>query len=167
MPADISFAINYFNEEKITNLIIMIIGIISIVFSLVFLFIIKYSFFKGMAIPLLLIGMIQVTAGTIVYTRTAKDIIRIEEGFKTGITATKNSELIRMKKVDRNFVIYQWIEIALIFTGIILYSIFYRSKLVFWKGLALGLIIQASVILMVDSASKKNAEHYMIFLNAI
>jgi len=120
-----------------------------------------------MAIPLLLIGMIQVTAGTIVYTRTAKDIIRIEEGFKTGITATKNSELIRMKKVDRNFVIYQWIEIALIFTGIILYSIFYRSKLVFWKGLALGLIIQASVILMVDSASKKNAEHYMIFLNAI
>jgi hypothetical protein len=49
----IGFEESYFKQEQIESLIFIILGILSICLALIFLGIIKYSFFKGMAVPLL------------------------------------------------------------------------------------------------------------------
>ncbi len=157
----------YFTEEKIQLLFVIILGIMSILLASTFLFIIKYSFFKGLAIPLLLIGVIQLTAGIIVYNRTPKDLERVQQFVKQSNDNIKTIELPRIEKVIQDFVIYKWIEVILIITGMILWVIFKDSYQTFWKGLALGLLIQASVMLSLDLVAEKRAKNYFIELQLI
>ncbi len=165
MPADIHFVINYFSEEKISNLIVIITGITSLAFALIFLLIIKYSFFKGMAIPLLFFGILQIAVGSTVYMRTTKDVFKIEQDFNQDPEKTKLSELSRTETVINNFHLYQCIEIVLIIIGLILYIKFHRSSLTFWKGLGLGLLIQAGITLTIDTVAEKRVEQYVHYLN--
>jgi hypothetical protein len=66
-----------------------------------------------------------------------------------------------MKKVITNFELYKWIEIVLIAIGIVLFMYFKTSTQVFWKGLGLGLIIQASLMLSLDVVADKRAVSYI------
>ncbi|MBC7695029.1 MAG: hypothetical protein H7141_06230 [Burkholderiales bacterium] len=119
-----------------------------------------------MAMPLLLIGFIQVSVGTIVVLRVPKDITRVENQLEREPQKIKTDELPRMEKVHNNFVIYQWIEIALIIAGLILFFLFYNSQQTFWKGLGMGLLIQAAIMLSLDFAAKKRADKYIVSLSA-
>src|SRR6187549_355090 len=119
MP-DLSFIYRYFSGEKQESLLFLTVGIIAVLLAVVFWFFIKTnpSFYKGAAIPLLIIGLIQMTVGYTVYSRT--DEQRKDIAYKIGIdpaTLVKQTELPRMKKVMKNFVIYRWVEIAFIIAG--------------------------------------------------
>ncbi len=46
---------------NISNLVYDCVGLIGVGLGLIFLIIIKYSFYKGMSIPLLIIGLIAIT----------------------------------------------------------------------------------------------------------
>lgn len=164
MNSPLDFATNYFTEEKIESLFYIIIGSIAILLALTFLLIIKYSFFKGFAIPLLLVGIMQLMIGSIIYTRTPKDIIRLEQQIKNQSQFIQNNEIPRMETVLQSFMIYKWIEISFMIIGIILITIFYKSPQTFWKGLALGLLIQASLMLCLDVIAEQRAENYLQFL---
>ncbi len=157
----IDFIKNYFTQEKIESLFFLLIGILAISFSLINWFIVKYSFYKGLAYPLLIIGIIQLLVGTIVYTRTAKDITRVEHFFQTEQSKLQTEELPRMKAVIKNFAIYKWIEIGLVLFGLVLFFLCKPSGMLFWKGLGLGLIIQASLMLTLDIVAEKRAEVYI------
>ena len=158
---DLNFIHAYFTEEKIESFFFIILGSIGIIVAFIFLFIIQYSFFNGFAIPLLLIGCVQVLVGTIVVYRVPKDISRVEQYFRSEPQKIKTEELPRMEKVQKNFEIYKWVEILLIITGFVLFFIFYNSPQTFWKGVGLGLLIQAAVMLSLDLVAKKRADTYM------
>ncbi|NJO25286.1 MAG: hypothetical protein HC867_05135 [Bacteroidia bacterium] len=69
----------------------------------------------------MVIGFIQAVVGYTVYARSDKQ--RLDVAYKTGlepVSFIKNEELPRMKTVNKNFVIYRWVEIALTVTGIVL-----------------------------------------------
>ena len=66
-----------------------------------------------------------------------------------------------MKKVIQNFTIYKWIELALILVGISLFFLCKNSNVMFWKGLGLGLMIQASLMLTLDTVAEKRAAVYV------
>lgn len=157
-------AITYFGEEKILNLICILLGFLSLIFSFIFLGIIKYSFFKGMAVPLLVFGSLQLITGIMVYHRTCRHEARIEQVRQQHPENVKMEELPGMQKLLKNFTTYKWIELALILCGIFLYLKFYRSPLTFWKGLGLGLLMQAGISLSLDVVAEKKAEHYVQFL---
>lgn len=161
---DLNFIHTYFTEEKIESFFFIILGSISIVLAFVFLFIIQYSFFKGFAIPLLLIGSLQVFVGTIVACRAPKDISRVEQFLNSDPQKIKTEELPRMEKVLKSFGIYKWIEILLIITGMVLFFLFYNSPQTFWKGLGLGLLMQSTLMLSLDLVAKKRADTYKISL---
>ena len=160
----LDFIHTYFTEEKIESLFFIIIGSIAIALALIFLGIIKYSFFKGMAYPLLFIGLIQVVVGSIVYLRVPKDIERVEQMASQQPNLIQTTEIPRMETVLQNFTIYKWIEITLIITGIILIIAFYKSPQTFWKGLGLGLLIQSNTMLCLDMMAEHRADIYMQFL---
>ena len=157
----------YFIEERIENLFFIIIGTLAILFSFIFLAIIKYSFFKGMAIPLLVVGIIQLGVGISVYNRSFKDIERVTHFIKQEPQKIQTEELPRMEKVMKNFTIYKWIEIIIIVSAIILFIAFYSSPQTFWKGLALGLLMQAGITLSLDLLAEKRGQIYIEKLQQI
>jgi hypothetical protein len=150
MP-DFSFIYRYFSGEKQESLLFLIVGIVAVLLAVVFWFFIKTnpSFFKGFAIPLLAIGLIQMVVGYSVYSRTDKQQkdIAYNMGMEP-VNYIKSTELPRMKSVMKNFVIYRWVEIAFIIAGIVLIFL-YRSNpgKTFWYGLGIALALQAVIML--------------------
>ncbi|HMI78676.1 MAG TPA: hypothetical protein VK484_07775 [Ferruginibacter sp.] len=161
---DFSFIYKYFSGEKQESLVFLIIGLAVVLLAVIFWFFIKInpSFFKGAAIPLLAIGIIQVVVGYTVYARSdkqAKDIA-YNMGLET-VTYAKQVELPRMEKVMNNFIIYRWVEIAFILAGIVLIFL-YRSNpgKAFWYGLGITLAIQATLMLTADHFAEKRGAVY-------
>jgi membrane protein YdbS with pleckstrin-like domain len=161
------FVETYFTEEKIESLFFIIIGSIAILLASFFLLVIRYSFFKGMAIPFLIVGVIQLSVGISVYSRAEKDIERVNYFTKQEPKKIQTQEVPRMEKVMKNFTIYKWIEIILVIVSIILLIIFYSSPQTYWKGLALGLIIQAVTMLNLDVLAQKRGRIYLEKLQEI
>ena len=107
---DFTFVHKYFIGEKQESLLFLIIGIAAVLAAIVLFFFIKTSpsLYKGMAIPLFAIGLIQLVVGYTVYARSDKQ--RMDVAYLLGTEPqqyAKNTELPRMEKVMKNFVIYR------------------------------------------------------------
>ena len=161
MIISINFINTFFVEEKIESLFFIIIGIVAILLATLFLFIIKYSFFKGIAIPLLLIGTIQLFIGINNYNFSIKHLKKIEQAIHHNLKNDQTKELVRMEEVMRDYHTYQWIEIIFLICGILLYLLFSKSTQVFWKGIGLGILIQASVMLTLNLIAEERANSYI------
>lgn len=161
---DFSFIYKYFTGEKQESLLFLIIGIAAVLIAVVFWFFIKSnpSFFKGAAIPLLVIGLIQIIVGYSVYARTDRQKATIAYNIGMGPVAfVKQTELPRMKKVMQSFVIYRWVEIAFIITGLVLIFLFrLNADKTFWYGLGVALAIQATIMLGADYFAEQRGEGY-------
>ena len=67
-----------------------------------------------------------------------------------------------MEKVLSNFVIYRYVEIALIILGI---ALMYSSMNdTFWRGIGLGLFIQLCIVLSLDFFAERRGHNYMVYL---
>lgn len=151
----------YFTAEKAESLVFIFIGIAAIIAAVVFFFFLKTNFYKGMAWPLLLIALIQISVGYSVYNRSDSDRQRNVYAYDLNPSELKNKEIPRMEQVNKNFVLYRWIEIGLAITGLIL--VFkYRSNTdkSFLFGLGLGLAIQALIMLSADYFAEARAKIY-------
>lgn len=168
---DFSFIYKYFIAEKQESLLFLIIGLIAIILSIIFWFFIKTNpaFFKGLAIPLLAIGLIQTVVGYTVYNRSDKQ--KMDVAYNIGIEPAgyiKQTEIPRMENVMKNFVIYRWIEIAFIVTSFILIFLFRSNPdKSFWYGFGIGLAMQAVIMLGADYFAEQRGEVYINELQKI
>ena len=168
---DFSFIYRYFTAEKQESLLFLIVGIIAVILAVVFWFFIKSNpnFFKGAAIPLLAIGLIQIVVGYSVYSRTDKQ--KADIAYNIGmepVSYVKQTELPRMKTVMKNFVIYRWVEIAFIITGLVLIFLFRSNPgKSFWYGFGIALAIQALIMLGADYFAEQRGKVYTNELNKI
>jgi hypothetical protein len=153
------FVSDYFNAEKFESIFFISAGIIATLIGLYFWFWIKESYFKGMAIALFFIALIQLVVGGTVYVRSPKDIIRVNEMIQNTPEKIQTEEIPRMVSVMKNFQLYRYIEIALICVGVFLFI--YFSKHLFWKGLGLGLAIQSALMLVLDFFAEKRGFEYI------
>ncbi len=162
---DFSFIYRYFTAEKQESLLFLIVGMVAVLLAVVCWFFIKSNpnFFKGAAIPLLAIGLIQMVVGYSVYSRTDKQ--RKDIAYNIGmepVNYVKQTELPRMKTVMKNFVIYRWVEIAFIITGLILIFLFRLNPAKsFWYGFGIALAIQAVMMLGADYFAEKRGKVYL------
>ena len=161
---DFSFIHKYFIAEKQESLLFLIAGILAITLAIVFLFFMKsnLSFYKGTAIPLLVIGLIQGVVGYTIWARSDKQ--RIDVAYKIGMEPVgfvKGEELPRMQTVNKNFVIYRYTEIALTLIGLVLiFLLRNNSEKIFWYGLGITLTIQSLIMLGADYFAEKRALDY-------
>ena len=107
---DFSFIYRYFIAEKQESLLFLIVGIVAVMLAVVCWFFIKSnpSFYKGAAVPLLAIGLIQMIVGYSVYSRTDKQKANV--AYNIGmepVAYVKQTELPRMKTVMKKFIIYR------------------------------------------------------------
>ena len=168
---DFSFIYKYFIAEKQESLLFLIVGIAAVLLAVIFWFFIKSNppFFKGAAIPLIAIGIIQIVVGYSVYNRTDKQ--KADIAYNIGmepVAFVKQTELPRMKKVMKNFIIYRWIEIAFIITGLVLIFLFrLNADKTFWYGFGIALALQAVIMLGSDYFAEQRGKKYVNKLERI
>lgn len=151
----------YFTAEKQESLLFIIVGTLAIGAAIAFYFFIRSAFFKGAAIPFLLIGLLQLVVGFTVYHRSDEDRIRNVYAYDMNPGELKEKELPRMAKVNRNFVIYRWVELALLVTGMILSMMYGQNPgRSFWYGFGIALILQAGITLTADYFAEKRGLEY-------
>jgi multidrug transporter EmrE-like cation transporter len=155
----------YFNAEKGESVIFVLVGIVAIILSTYFLIKLKQPFYTGMAYPLIVIALIQIIVGGSVYLRSPKDIERVNQIVQTDKSKIQAEEIPRMKVVMKNFALYKWIEIALILVGLIMF--FYFPPATIWKGIGIGLFIQAGFMLLLDFFAESRGKTYLEYLQTI
>ena len=156
---------NYFNAEKAESLLFIGFGIFAIILSVYLYFFVKDSFWKGLAIPLIFFSLVQIVIGTTIFTRSPKDNLKVENILNYEPNKIQLEEIPRMEKVMKNFVLYRYFEIAMIFLGIIL--MYGLSNYGFLKGFGLGLFIQCAVLLSLDFFAEKRGHFYIEHLQTI
>jgi hypothetical protein len=152
----------YFTAEKQESLLFAILGVIALCFALYFLLKLKQPFYQGMAYPLIAVALIQLVVGISVYTRSMKDIARVNLMLDQQDNKIQTEEIPRMNAVMKNFALYRWIEITLIVIGILCYLYFPSGSTL--KGVGLGLILQAGIMLSMDYFAERRGQHYRSYL---
>ncbi len=151
----------YFNAEKQASLLFLIIGSVAIITAIVLFFFLKTNFYKGAAIPLLVLGLLVGVVGYTVYKRSDSDRQRNVYAYDMNPTQLKEKELPRMKKVEKNFIVYRYTEILLLLIGAALYIYFIKDvKNDFWKGFGLALAVMALLALVADYVAEKRGKVY-------
>ena len=151
----------YFIAEKQESLLFLIIGLIAIIAAIAFFFFLKTNFYKGVAIPLAVIGVIQVSVGLTIYKKSDADRIRNVYAFDMNPGDLEQRELPRMEKVIKNFVIYRWCEVGLILIGILLIFMFrLNAGKSFFFGMGIALALQAFLMLGADYFAERRAHEY-------
>ena len=157
--------VRYFNGEKGESYIFILIGVIALAMALYFFFALKTSFWKGVALPFIIVALLEFVVGYTIVTRSPKDIARVEIFIQKEPQSIKTLEIPRMEKVLNNFVMYRYVEIALIILGIIL--MYSSMNDTFWRGIGLGLFIQASIVLSLDFFAERRGHIYIVYLQEL
>jgi uncharacterized membrane protein YbhN (UPF0104 family) len=152
----------YFNAEKSESLLFLGIGVAGIIAAIIFFFVLKTSFYKGAAIPLILVGLLLGVVGFTVYKRSDGDRVRNVYAYDMNPGELKQKEIPRMKAVMKNFVVYRYVEIILALMGIVLFFYFKNNEAQqLWKGFGLTLTIMAVLALGADYFAEKRGHIYM------
>jgi hypothetical protein len=151
----------YFLAEKQAGLLFLVIGAIAIVVAVVFFLVLKTNFYKGAALPLVLIGILQLAVGIAVFKRSDEDRFRNVYAYGMDPNQLRDKELPRIKAVNKNFVLLRWVEVLLLLAGIGL-MFYFKSNTgkTFWFGLGVALAIQAVLMLGADYFAEKRALQY-------
>jgi hypothetical protein len=157
--------IKYFTGERAESYLFLALGILGLFISSYLFFLKASSYWKGFAIPFILVSALEIIVGISLIYRSPKDIIRVENYIKNEKIKIKTAEIPRMHKVMKNFLVYRYVEVALIIIGAILY--FASAYSDFWRALGLGLFIQASIVLTLDYFAERRGFIYLQYLNSI
>jgi len=157
----------YFIAEKQIGLVFFIIGIVAVLLAVVFFFILRTNFYRGAALPLILVGLLQLIAGWTVYRKSDEDRISKVYAFDMNPQELKEKELPRMQKVTQSFTFYKWAEVVLVIAGVVLIVVCRdKPERAFWFGLGVTLTIQAFLLLGADYSAAKRAKDYTTKLEA-
>jgi hypothetical protein len=155
----------YFQGERAECLIAIIIGITSIAVALLFLIQIKRPLYNGIAYSFLLMASIEIIVCTSAFIANPGRMKRAQEMVQTDTSKIGTLELLRMEAVMKSFILFRWVEIGLLLTGIALLITMTPASL--WKGIGIGLIIQATQLLVLDYYDERRASVYHDFLRQL
>lgn len=153
------FIKTYFTAEKNESLIFIAFGILTISFSAYALIKWGEPFYKGFAIPVILIGLIQLVVGSSVYFRSDKQIQELETLYQKDKKMFASTEMRRMETVTKNFSLYKKVEVAFVVIGLIL--IFLVPTKEFWLGVGVGMLLQGALMLTADIFAERRGSAYI------
>ena len=155
---------SYFDAERAESLLFIGIGALALAACVYVVSARRSAFFKGMALSLAIVALIQLVVGITVFVRSPQDDARVHAALRADRAHIAEVEVPRMKVVVRNFVLYRWIELALLLLGAVLVARAARGSAV--RGAGLGLALQAALMLALDLFAERRAEAYLGFLAA-
>ncbi|MFM9074285.1 MAG: hypothetical protein ACKORJ_01750, partial [Bacteroidota bacterium] len=154
--------LEYFTGERNESYGFLAMGVITLGLGVYFFLVRKGQYLRGMALPFLLVAVLEIIVGITIVTRSPKDIVRVEGYLLNDLPQIELAEIPRMETVMRNFVVFRYVEIALIITGLVI--LFRSARGTFWRGFAAGLALQAAIVLSLDFFAERRGHEYLKFL---
>ena len=155
----------YFREEKKESVFFVCLGFVACFIALLFLLVKKQPFYNAISYVFFAFGLVQLVVGATVYLRCDLDTVRVSHFVEKEIKSIYDYEIPRMELVMKNFLIYSWVEIALLAIGIVLFLLFESKS--FENGLGIGLVIQSATMLVLDSLAVKRGRDYLNYLMSL
>jgi hypothetical protein len=153
----------YFTAEKRESALFIVAGITALVVSVALFR--NGGAYRGMIIPLALVGVIQLVVGTTVYMRTDAQLAAVQARVRETPAAARLDETARMEKVMAAFRLYKVIEILVLAGGILLTFAFPAGSA--WYAAGIGCIIQGSLMLVLDLFAEARGLAYLATLASI
>lgn len=155
----------YFQGERAECLIAIMIGIMSVAVALFFLIQIKKPLYNGIAYSFLLMASLEIIVCTSAFIANPGRMKVAKEILQADSVKISTYEVPRMEAVMKSFILFRWVEIGLLLAGIAL--LITMTPASFWKGIGIGLIIQASQLLVLDYYDERRASMYLDFLRQL
>lgn len=155
----------FYFAEKNTGLFLLIAGAVAIIAAIAFLIFSKANLYKGIAVPLIVLGIAQVIMGYSAYSKSDKLRIDNVYAFDMNPDKLKNTELPRLQKMIGSVKLFLGIELAVLVAGIIIIltnksgAANIASKTL-WQGIGIGLLIQSLIFFSVDLFVLKSVKGY-------
>jgi hypothetical protein len=151
----------YFAAEKQAGLIFLSFGIVAVIAALILLFVLKTPFYKGAAIPMIIVGLIAGGIGFTIYKRSDEDRVRNVYAYDLNPDDLKQKEYPRMQKVMKSFGVIIIAEVVLVIVALFLFFYFRtNASQQLWSGIGLGLLIMAIVALILDISAQRRGVVY-------
>ena len=155
--------VRYFAAEKAESWLFILVGVVAVGASVWLLR--TGSSYRGMAYPLIAVGLIQLVVGGTVAFRTDAQVAALTLQLASSPSAFQLAEVPRMEVVMRNFELYKGIEIVLLLVGVALTYAFRHKELVY--GIGVGLVMQASLTLVLDLFAERRGDEYLAAIRAL
>jgi hypothetical protein len=151
----------YFSAEKQGSLFFLSVGIVAVIAALILFFVLKTPFYKGAAIPMIIVGLIAGGIGFAIYKRSDDDRIRNVYAYDLNPDELKQKEYPRMQKVMKSFRVIIIAEVILLVAAIFLFFYFRTNAAQqLWSGVGAGFFIMTVAALFLDIAAQRRAEIY-------
>ncbi len=143
----------YFMAEKNTGMLLLIIAAAAVLLALICIVFLKSPFYKGVAWPLIVFGIIQAIVGYALYARS--DRLRIDTVYAYDMNPGKlrTETLPAAEKATKREIMYVTLACMMLTAGILIvwknrtsFSGAGYSAAAFWAGIGLALILQAILL---------------------
>jgi hypothetical protein len=117
---------------------------------------------RAFAMTLLVLGVVEIAIGVGLYLKTGPQVERLVSLLATDGAAFTASESPRMQIVQRNFVVLEafWLVLMTASAAVALW----QKRNPTWNGIALGVLINASVFLAFDIIAERRGNRYLAAL---
>jgi hypothetical protein len=147
----------YFDGERNAGLLIAGIGVAAIVLAAVF-YQPRWDL-RSFAVTLAVVAVAEISIGVGLYLRTGPQVSVLITQLGSDSARFFAEEGTRMARVQRNFVVIQYIELAVIVTTAIA-AVALKDR--FWlSGIALGLLCHAAFLLAFDLVAEQRGADYL------
>ncbi|HSE40462.1 MAG TPA: hypothetical protein VLH08_06810 [Acidobacteriota bacterium] len=147
----------YFAGEKNAALVILGIGLLGLIAAFIF-FQPRFAL-RSFAITLAIFAFIEIAIGVGLFVRTGPQVKGLIAEFEKNTSAYVSSESERMIRVQKNFVIIQYVELFFILLTAILAITF--KKRISISGIALAFLVNAAILLAFDIVAERRGERYL------
>ena len=148
----------YFSAEKQGSLFFLAVGIVAVIAAVVLFFVLKSPFYRGVAVPMLFVGLIAGAIGFTIYKRSDADRISNVYAYDMDPSQLKQKEYPRMIKVMKSFSIIIMLEVVFLVVGICLFFYFRsNSDRQLLSGIGAGLFLMAIAALVLDITAQRRA----------
>ena len=151
----------YFNGEKYAGLMLAAFAIFAIAAAV--LLYRSGGDLRSFAMTLGILALAEIALGVGLYARTGPQARGLEDQLRSDATTFYAAEGTRMARVQRNFVIIEYVELVVIISCA-LAAVILKAK-PGPAGVALGLLINASVLLAFDVLAERRGAEYVEALN--
>lgn len=152
----------FFKQEKREGLVFLGLGFLALMIATINWMSLVDAFSQGMAVPLAMMGGIELMLGIITYVRSDQQRDWLLSLLEKDASAFGRQERLRMLRQLKNFDIYRWAGFTLCLVGLVLML---ASMLVggeaFWTGLGTGLFVQSTLMLVMDLIAERRSRIYL------
>ena len=156
--------LRYFNAKKRACWVGILLALASIAVAIYFFTYVNKPFYTGMAWPSGVVGFFFLIICVTVLVRTSLDNQRVNEYLQSDALKIQTEEIPRMDKIIRGYDRILIGESVGTVAGLLLVLLVHHP---FWRGVGLGLLVQAIILLVFDWLARSRAKKYKEFLLSV